>query len=144
MSLVEVLSLYMIKAIQARWNKAQYFLSIINLFYYATETLITNIFLLNNTINLSKVSGQQNIFSNSNLLEQETNAVVEYKAQIDYFLARYNNYDNYLAPQSLRVWREIEELWEATDRQMALKDQLKMTDQIYARLNTQISALQHF
>ena len=119
-------------------------LSIINLFYYATETLTTNIFLLNNTINLSKVSGQQNIFSNSNLLEQETNAVVEYKAQIDYFLARYNNYDNYLAPQSLRVWREIEELWEATDRQMALKDQLKMTDQIYARLNTQISALQHF
>lgn len=111
---------------------------VMNLFYFLTESLTNNLFLLNNLTNLTANKLIEDIITPNNL-EKRTNEILEYKALIDYFIARYKSYDNYLFPQGLKAWRQLESLWEVEDRQNALTDQLQESHQIYDRLRDRIN-----
>ena len=60
--------------------------------------------------------------------------IVDFQSQISFFRAVYDDYDNYLDPQSLKIWHEVEECWQTRDRLEGLDTKMLQTEKIYDRI----------
>ena len=99
-----------------------------NVFYTMFEEVSENLIHINSSISLDDAH------PNPSLLEEKARILAEYRARSEFFRAVYDDYDNHLDPQSLKIWRVVEETWETEDRNYALKNQLDLAGSIHDRL----------
>lgn len=103
-------------------------LQVKNVFYTMFEEICENLIHINSSINLDDAH------PNPALLEEKARILVEYHARTEFLRGVYDDYDNHLDPQSLKILRTIEETWETADRIYALKNQLDLAKNIHDRL----------
>lgn len=105
-----------------------------NVFYTMFEEISENLIHINSSINLDDAH------PNPQLLESKSRLIVEYIARTEFLRGVYDDYDNHLDPQSLKILRVAEDTWETADRIYALKNQMDLAKNIHDRL---MEDLQH-
>ncbi|TVQ84945.1 MAG: hypothetical protein EA357_01770 [Micavibrio sp.] len=110
-------------------------LQVKNVFYTMFEEISENLIHINSSINLDDAH------PNPQLLEEKARILVEYHARTEFFRGVYDDYDNHLDPQSLKILRTIEDTWETHDRIYALKNQLELAKNIHDRLVQDLNAV---
>ncbi len=108
---------------------------VIDVFYVMFEEVTENLIYLNNSINLDDAA------PNPKELEDKARMLVEYRAKSEFFRAIYDDYDNHTDPQSLKIWRDVEENWDTEDRLYALKNQLDLSGHIHDRLMSDLGSI---
>lgn len=99
-----------------------------NVFFAAAEDIDHDLFYLSNELDRKKHSRDME------LLERQSRIIVEYQSKIAFFKGVYDNFDNNLDPQSLRIWHAIEAAWETHDRFDGLNHKLTLVEKIYDRI----------
>lgn len=106
-----------------------------NVFYVTAEDIDRDLFYLANELDRRKHT------QDMRLLERQSRIIVEYQSKISLFNAVYDDFDNHLDPQSLRVWHALESAWATRDRFRNLTTKLDMIDKIYHRIMESLSHL---
>lgn len=106
-----------------------------NMFYVTAEDIDRDLFYLANELDRRKHS------QDMRLLERQSRIIVEYQSKISLFNAVYDDFDNHLDPQSLKVWHALEIAWATRDRFRNLASKLDMIDKIYRRIMESLSHL---
>ena len=106
-----------------------------NMFYVTAEDIDRDLFYLANELDRRKHS------QDMRLLERQSRIIVEYQSKISLFNAVYDDFDNHLDPQSLKVWHALELAWATRDRFRNLASKLDMIDKIYRRIMESLSHL---
>jgi len=106
-----------------------------NVFYVTAEDIDRDLFYLANELDRRKHTRDMN------LLERQSRIIVEYQSKISLFTAVYDDFDNHLDPQSLKVWHALESAWATRDRFRNLETKLDMIDKIYRRIMESLSHL---
>lgn len=106
-----------------------------NMFYVTAEDIDRDLFYLANELDRRKHS------QDMRLLERQSRIIVEYQSKISLFNAVYDDFDNHLDPQSLKVWHALETAWSTRDRFRNLASKLDMIDKIYRRIMESLSHL---
>ena len=108
-------------------------LRVIDVFYTMFEEITENLIYLNSSVSLDDRN------PDPKEIEEKARILVEYRARSEFFRSVYDDYDNHTDPQSLKIWRTVEETWEADDRVYALKNQLSLTKNIHDRLMSDLN-----
>lgn len=106
-----------------------------NVFYVTAEDIDRDLFYLSNELDRRKHT------QDMRLLERQSRIIVEYQSKISLFNAIYDDFDNHLDPQSLKIWHALEQAWATRDRFRNLADKLDMIDKIYRRIMESLSHL---
>lgn len=106
-----------------------------NVFYVTAEDIDRDLFFLANELDRRKHT------QDMRLLERQSRIIVEYQSKISLFNAVYDDFDNHLDPQSLKVWHALESAWATRDRFRNLMTKLDMIDKIYHRIMESLSHL---
>ncbi len=108
-------------------------LRVIDVFYSMFEEITENLIYLNSSVSLDDRN------PDPKELEEKARILIEYRARSEFFRSVYDDYDNHTDPQSLKIWRTIEQNWETEDRIYALKNQLSLTKNIHDRLMSDLN-----
>lgn len=106
-----------------------------NVFYVTAEDIDRDLFYLANELDRRKHSEDMKV------LERQSRIIVEYQSKISLFTSVYDDYDNHLDPQSIKVWHALEHAWQTRDRFRNLDSKLDMIDKIYRRIMESLSHL---
>lgn len=106
-----------------------------NVFYVTAEDIDRDLFYLSNELDRRKHTRDMR------LLERQSRIIVEYQSKISLFNAIYDDFDNHLDPQALKIWHALEQAWATRDRLRNLADKLDMIDKIYRRIMESLSHL---
>lgn len=104
-----------------------------NVFYVTAEDIDRDLFFLANELDRRKHT------QDMRLLERQSRIIVEYQSKISLFIAVYDDFDNHLDPQSLKVWHALESAWATRDRFRNLETKLDMIEKIYRRIMESLS-----
>lgn len=75
-------------------------------------------------------------------LEKLSDFVVEFQSRITLFKAVFEDYDNHLEPQSLKIWKMLFDSWDTLDRFRGVDNKLNALERIYDRVMQDIRNLQ--
>ncbi|MFN7113840.1 MAG: hypothetical protein ACK4PK_05715 [Alphaproteobacteria bacterium] len=106
-----------------------------NVFYVTAEDIDRDLFFLANELDRRKHT------QDMRLLERQSRIIVEYQSKISLFISVYDDFDNHLDPQSLKVWHALETAWATRDRFRNLESKLDMIEKIYRRIMESLSHL---
>lgn len=106
-----------------------------NVFYVTAEDIDRDLFYLSNELDRRKHS------QDMKTLEKQSRIIVEYQSKIALFVAMYDDFDNHLDPQSVKIWHALESAWQTRDRFRNLDSKLDMIDKIYRRIMESLSHL---
>ncbi|HYD18567.1 MAG TPA: hypothetical protein VEF76_08825 [Patescibacteria group bacterium] len=108
-----------------------------NIFYVAAEDIDRDLFFLSNDLDRQKHS------QDMRLLERQSELIVEYQSKVTLFKAVYDDFDNSLDPQGLKVWHALEKAWHTRDRFANLNTKLELVEKIYNRIRENLNHLQN-
>lgn len=108
-----------------------------NVFYVAAEDIDRDLFYLGNDLDRQKHSHDMD------LLEHQSQVIVEYQSKVTLFKAVYDDFDNSLDPQALKIWHALEKAWHTRDRFDNLNTKLDLVEKIYNRIRDNLSHLQN-
>ena len=108
-----------------------------NVFYVAAEDIDRDLFYLGNDLDRQKHS------QDMSLLEHQSQVIVEYQSKVTLFKAVYDDFDNSLDPQGLKIWHALEKAWHTRDRFDNLNTKLDLVEKIYNRIRDNLSHLQN-
>lgn len=108
-----------------------------NVFYVAAEDIDRDLFYLGNDLDRQKHS------QNMGLLEKQSETIVEYQSKVTLFKAVYDDFDNSLDPQGLKIWHALEKAWHTRDRFDNLNTKLDLVEKIYGRIRENLDYLQN-
>ena len=108
-----------------------------NIFYVAAEDIDRDLFYLSNDLDRQKHSRDMT------LLENQSEIIVEYQSKVTLFKAVYDDFDNSLDPQALKIWHALEQAWHTRDRFDNLNTKLELVEKIYNRVRENLSHLQN-
>lgn len=106
-----------------------------NVCFITIEDLDRDLFMLGNEVNRKRDT------QDMQLLENQSRQIVDFQSQISFFRAVYDDYDNYLDPQSLKIWHDIEDCWQTRDRLEGLDTKMQQTEKIYDRIMRDLANL---
>lgn len=104
-----------------------------NVFYVTAEDIDRDLFYLANELDRRKHS------QDMRTLERQSRIIVEYQSKISLFVSMYDDFDNHLDPQSVKIWHALEKSWQTRDRFQNLDSKLDMIDKIYRRIMESLS-----
>ncbi len=107
-----------------------------NIFYVAAEDIDRDLFYLSNDLDRQKHSRDMS------LLENQSEIIVEYQSKVTLFKAVYDDFDNSLDPQALKIWHALEQAWHTRDRFDNLNTKLELVEKIYNRVRENLNHLQ--
>lgn len=108
-----------------------------NIFYVAAEDIDRDLFYLSNDLDRKKHS------QDMTLLEHQSNTIVEYQSKVSFFKGVYDDFDNSLDPQGLKVWHALEAAWQTRDRFDNVNTKLDLVEKIYNRICENIGRIQN-
>lgn len=108
-----------------------------NIFYVAAEDIDRDLFHLSNDLDRQKHS------QDMGLLERQSELIVEYQSKVTLFKAVYDDFDNSLDPQGLKIWHALEHSWHTRDRFSNLNTKLELVEKIYNRIRDNLAHLQN-
>ena len=108
-----------------------------NIFYVAAEDIDRDLFFLSNELDRQKHS------QDMKLLERQSEIIVEYQSKVTLFKAVYDDFDNSLDPQGLKIWHALEKAWHTRDRFDNLNTKLELVEKIYNRIRENLNHLQN-
>ncbi|MDE1153280.1 MAG: hypothetical protein PW788_12150 [Micavibrio sp.] len=108
-----------------------------NIFYVSAEDIDRDLFHLSNDLDRHKHS------SDMSLLERQSRVIVEYQSKVTLFKSVYDDFDNSLDPQGLKVWHALEKAWHTRDRFNNLNTKLDLVEKIYNRIRDNLNHLQN-
>ncbi|MDI1227836.1 MAG: hypothetical protein PSY14_09155 [bacterium] len=108
-----------------------------NIFYVAAEDIDRDLFYLSNELDRQKHS------QDMKLLERQSEIIVEYQSKVTLFKAVYDDFDNSLDPQGLKIWHALERAWHTRDRFDNLNTKLALVEKIYDRVRENLNHLQN-
>jgi len=108
-----------------------------NIFYVAAEDIDRDLFHLSNNLDRHKHSNDMT------LLERQSRVIVEYQSKVTLFKSVYDDFDNSLDPQGLKVWHALEKAWHTRDRFNNLNTKLDLVEKIYNRIRDNLNHLQN-
>lgn len=108
-----------------------------NIFYVAAEDIDRDMFYLSNELDRQKHS------KNMGLLEKQSEVIVDYQSKVTFFKAIYDDFDNSLDPQGLKVWHALEKSWATRDRFTNMNTKLELVEKIYNRIRENLNHLQN-
>lgn len=108
-----------------------------NIFYVAAEDIDRDLFYLSNELDRQKHS------QDMKLLERQSEIIVEYQSKVTLFKAVYDDFDNSLDPQGLKIWHALEKAWHTRDRFDNLNTKLELVEKIYDRIRENLNHLQN-
>ncbi len=108
-----------------------------NIFYVSAEDIDRDLFYLSNDLDRQKHS------KDMNLLERQSQLIVEYQSKVTLFKSIYDDFDNSLDPQGLKIWHALEKAWHTRDRFDNLNTKLDLVEKIYNRIRDNLSHLQN-
>lgn len=108
-----------------------------NVFYVAAEDIDRDLFYLSNDLDRQKNSQDMSV------LEKQSNTIVEYQSKVSFFKGVYDDFDNSLDPQALKIWHALEAAWQTRDRFENMNAKLDLVEKIYNRICENISRLQN-
>ncbi|MEZ0261449.1 MAG: hypothetical protein ACAH80_10595 [Alphaproteobacteria bacterium] len=108
-----------------------------NIFYVAAEDIDRDMFYLSNELDRQKHS------KNMSLLEKQSEVIVDYQSKVTFFKAIYDDFDNSLDPQGLKVWHALEKSWATRDRFTNMNTKLELVEKIYNRIRENLNHLQN-
>jgi hypothetical protein len=108
-----------------------------NIFYVAAEDIDRDMFYLSNELDRRKHS------KDMGLLERQSEVIVEYQSKVTFLKAIYDDFDNSLDPQGLKIWHALEKAWATRDRFDNLNTKLTLVEKIYNRIRENLNHLQN-
>jgi hypothetical protein len=108
-----------------------------NIFYVAAEDIDRDMFYLSNELDRQKHS------KNMSLLEKQSEVIVDYQSKVTFFRAIYDDFDNSLDPQGLKIWHALEKSWATRDRFANMNTKLELVEKIYNRIRENLNHLQN-
>lgn len=108
-----------------------------NIFYVTAEDVDRDMFYLANELDRTKHS------KDMKLLEGQSDIIVDYQSKVTFFKGVYDDYDNSLDPQGLKVWHALEKAWSTRDRFENMNAKLELVEKIYNRIRENLNHLQN-
>lgn len=108
-----------------------------NVFYVTAEDIDRDMFHLSNELDRKKHS------KDMQLLERQSEIIIEYQSKVTFFKGVYDDYDNSLDPQGLKIWHALEKAWATRDRFENLNTKLELVEKIYNRIRENLNHLQN-
>jgi hypothetical protein len=108
-----------------------------NIFYVTAEDIDRDMFYLSNQLDRSKHS------TDMKLLEAQSEIIIDYQSKVTFFKGVYDDYDNSLDPQGLKIWHALEKAWSTRDRFENMNTKLELVEKIYNRIRENMNHLQN-
>ena len=108
-----------------------------NIFYVTAEDVDRDMFYLANELDRTKHSRDMK------LLETQSDIIVDYQSKVTFFKGVYDDYDNSLDPQGLKIWHALEKAWATRDRFDNMNAKLELVEKIYSRIRENLNHLQN-
>lgn len=109
----------------------------LNVYYVAAEDIDRDLFYLSNELDRKKHS------RDTSLLERHSGIIIDYQSRISFFQNIYDQFSGSLDPQSVKIWRALENAWETAHRFDAINVKLEMVEKMYNRIRDNLSSLQN-